>query len=133
MSLKHWASTASLTLAGMTALFIGSSNIAPAAPQDSATAPDNTKVNKDHGVTADQQKNGKGDREITKEIRKSIMAEKSFSTYAHNVKIITANGMVTLRGPVRSDDEKASIEAKAKAVTGVSDVKNELSVAPKKS
>jgi len=133
MSLRNWGSTASLTLAGMTALMIGSSNIATSAPQDSAPAADNTKVNKDHAVTADQQKNNKADREITKEVRKSIMAEKSFSTYAHNVKIITVNGMVTLRGPVRSDDEKASIEAKAKAVTGVSDVKNELSVAPKKS
>ncbi len=59
-------------------------------------------------------------------------ADKSLSTYAHNVKIISQNGTVTLRGPVRSEDEKAAIEAKAKAVAGVTAVNNELTVAPKK-
>jgi hyperosmotically inducible periplasmic protein len=48
------------------------------------------------------------------------------------VKIITTNGTVTLRGPVRTEDEKSSIEAKAKAIAGVNDVKNELTIAPKK-
>jgi osmotically-inducible protein OsmY len=114
-------------------LFAGTSNIAEAAGrQDSTAAPDNTKVNKDRGMTADQQKENKSDREITRQIRKALIADKSLSSYAHNVKIITTNGTVTLRGPVRTDDEKSSIESKAKAVAGVSDVKNELTVAPKK-
>jgi osmotically-inducible protein OsmY len=114
-------------------LFAGTSNIAEAAGrQDSAAAPDNTKVNKDRGMTADQQKENKSDREITRQIRKALVADKSLSSYAHNVKIITTNGTVTLRGPVRTEDEKSSIESKAKAVAGVSDVKNELTVAPKK-
>jgi len=134
MSIRVWASKASLTLAGVTMLFAGTSNIAEAAAgrQDSAAAPDNTKVNKDRGMTADQQKENKSDREITRQIRKVLIADKSLSSYAHNVKIITTNGTVTLRGPVRTEDEKSSIEAKAKAIAGVSDVKNELTVAPKK-
>jgi hyperosmotically inducible periplasmic protein len=133
MSIRVWASKASLTLAGVTMLFAGTSNIAEAAGrQDSAAAPDNTKVNKDRGMTADQQKENKSDREITRQIRKALVADKSLSSYAHNVKIITTNGTVTLRGPVRTEDEKSSIESKAKAIAGVSDVKNELTVAPKK-
>ena len=133
MSLRVWASKASLTLAGVIMLFAGTSNLAEAAGrQDSAAAPDNTKANKDGGMTADQQKENKNDREITRQIRKALIADKSLSTYAHNVKIITTNGTVTLRGPVRTEDEKLSIESKAKAIAGVGDVKNELTVAPKK-
>jgi hyperosmotically inducible periplasmic protein len=52
------------------------------------------------------------DRTLTQKIRKSVMADKSLSTYAHNVKIISQDGMVTLKGPVRSDDEKKTIVAK---------------------
>lgn len=133
MSLRVWASKASLTLAGVTMLFAGTSNLAEAAGrQDSAAAADNTKANKDGGMTADQQKENKNDREITRQIRKALVADKSLSSYAHNVKIITTNGTVTLRGPVRTEDEKSSIESKAKAIAGVSDVKNELTIAPKK-
>jgi len=130
MSLRLWASRTSFTLAGAAMLAMGPA--AFAAPQDSAPAGDNTKVNKDHAVTADQQKMNTQDRDLTRQIRKAIIADKTLSTYGHNVKIITVHGSVTLRGPVRSDDEKASIESKAKAVTGVSDVKNELTVVPKK-
>jgi len=60
------------------------------------------------------------------------LADKGLSTYAHNVKIIASNGTVTLREPVRSEDEKAVVESKARGVTGVGDVKNESTVAPKK-
>jgi hypothetical protein len=96
------------------------------------TQPDNTKVNKQDraqgAVTADQQNNDRGDRDLTQQIRKSVMADKSLSGYAHNVKIITQNGTVTLKGPVRSDDEKKSIVAKAEAVAGQGKVTDELSV-----
>src|ERR1700686_2543469 len=114
-------------------LVAGGSNLSRAAAgQDPTPAADNTKANKDGGQTADQQKENKNDREITRQIRKALVADKSLSTYAHNVKIITTNGTVTLRGPVRTEDEKSSIESKAKAIAGVGDVKNELTVAPKK-
>jgi len=90
-----------------------------------AQAPDNTKVNKQDREagqpTADQQKLDKSDREMTKHIRQSIMADKSLSTYAHNVKIISQNGAVTLKGPVKSDDEKTAVIAKAVAVAGSAD------------
>lgn len=96
---------------------------------------DNTKVNAQDrdskSPTADQQKENRSDRDITKQIRRSIVSDKSLSTYAHNVKIITQNGDVTLKGPVRSDDEKRSIETKATEVAGDHKVTNELNVQPK--
>ena len=94
-------------------------------------APDNTKTNQNNAPTADQQKMNKADRDLSKKIRKSIMADKSLSTYAHNVKVISQNGMVTLQGPVRSDDEKKAIESKAVAIAGSSDkVSDQLTVKP---
>ena len=103
-----------------------------ASAQDKPVKPDNTRTNREGGQTADQQGMNKEDRQLSAQIRKSITDDKSLSTYAHNVKIISQNGTVTLRGPVRSDDERAAIEAKAKAVAGVTSVNNELTVAPKK-
>ena len=106
--------------------------------QDNTTKPaDNTAVNKrdrsKNSNTADNQKDNTSDRETTKKIRQAIMADKTLSTYAHNVKIITKSGMVTLKGPVRSDEEKSTVEAKAKEVAGADKVTNQLSVAPSKS
>jgi osmotically-inducible protein OsmY len=103
--------------------------------QDAKTKPDNSAVNKrDQNpgeATADDQKMNATDRGITAKIRKSVMADKSLSTYAHNVKIISQDGTVTLKGPVRSDDEVKSIVAKAAEVTGSGDkVINQLSVQP---
>ena len=66
------------------------------------TAPDNSAQNKDQGLTADNQANAKADRLTTANIRKAIIDDKNLSTYAHNVKIITVNGAVTLKGPVTS-------------------------------
>src|ERR1700730_654744 len=98
------------------------------------TPPDNTKVNtRDRApgaVTADQQKNNAGDREITRKIRQSLMKDKALSRYAHNVKVIAQDGQVTLKGPVRSDDEKRTVEAKATEVAGAGHVTNDMSVVP---
>ena len=99
----------------------------------SSTQPDNTKVNKEDrqagAVTADQQNMNLSDRQLTKKIRQAVMADKSLSTYAHNVKVVSQNGTVTLKGPVRSDAEKATIEAKAAEIAGSPDkVKSEISV-----
>ena len=91
--------------------------------QQAPPAADNTKTNeRDRSAkepTADQQKDNRSDRDITQQIRQSIMKDKSLSTYAHNIKIVTQNGQVTLKGPVRSEDEKRAIEAKAAEVAGV--------------
>ena len=58
------------------------------------------------------------------------MDDKSLSSYAHNVKIISQNGKVTLKGPVRSADERQSIEQKATDVAGVGNVTNEITIMP---
>jgi hyperosmotically inducible periplasmic protein len=104
------------------------------AGQEASPAVDNTKVNeRDRSKsepTADQQKDNRSDRDITQQIRQSIMKDKSLSTYAHNVKIITQNGQVTLKGPVRSDDEKRTVEAKATEVAGENKVTSELNIKP---
>ncbi len=65
-------------------------------------------------------------------IRKALMEDKSLSTYAHNVKIIAQNGKVTLKGPVRSEEEKSSVEQKAAQVAGAGNVNSELTVKPNK-
>jgi hyperosmotically inducible periplasmic protein len=93
-------------------------------------AADNTKANKTakNGATADQGKNNESDRTIMQKIRQAVMADKSLSTYAHNVKIIAQNGKVTLKGPVNSDAEKQSIEQKAVDVAGAGNVTNEITI-----
>ena len=82
--------------------------------------------------TADQQKNDKEDRELTQKIRRALMDDKALSTYAHNVKIISMDGNVTLKGVVHSDEEKSAVEAKAVEVAGSGHVTNNLSVKPPK-
>jgi hyperosmotically inducible protein len=102
------------------------------------TPADNTKVNtRDRAkgaVTADQQKENAADRDLTRKIRRALMEDKSLSSYAHNVKIVAQDGQVTLKGPVRSADEKRMVEAKATEVVGAGHVTNEMSVVrPKRS
>jgi osmotically-inducible protein OsmY len=102
-------------------------------PGSAQTPADNTKVNtrdraKD-AVTADQQKENPTDRDLTQKIRKSLMSDKALSSYGHNVKVVTQSGTVTLKGPVRSAEEKQTIESKAVEVAGAGHVVNEMSVA----
>jgi hyperosmotically inducible protein len=122
-----------LSLLGAT-LFLGASLAAGTVQQDQQPAPDNSKTNQGDAnkgaVTAEQQKMNPADRNITKQIRSTIYQDKSLSTYAHNIKVITQDGKVTLKGPVRTEDEKAGIEAKAAAVVGAENVTNQLRVAP---
>ena len=100
------------------------------------TPPDNTKVNtRDRAagaVTADQQKENPADRDLAQKIRRSLTRDKTLSTYAHNVKVVAQGGQVTLKGPVRSEQEKKDIEAKAVEVAGAGHVVNEISIAPAK-
>jgi osmotically-inducible protein OsmY len=110
---------------------------APAIAQQPPTkntqaAADNTKVNRPGEINAASQKNGKHYLAITRDIRRAIVADKNLSTYAHNVKVITENGNVTIKGPVRSEEERKAIEAKAVDVAGREHVANELTIAPPK-
>ena len=109
------------------------------AQQDTSTAQDqpadNTKVNqRDRSAsepTADRQKETSSDRQLAQQIRKALMKDKSLSTYAHNVKVIAQNGMVTLKGPVKSEEEKQAVETKAAHVAGADKVTSEIQVASK--
>ena len=100
--------------------------VAQASPQ---SAPDNSQQNQNHAKTADSQPNTAADRANTAKVRKAIVEDKGLSTYAHNVKIITMNGQVTLKGPVKSEEEKQTIASKAAEVAGSPDkVNNQLSI-----
>lgn len=96
------------------------------------TAPDNTRVNaRDRAKsqpTADQQQNGRTDVSITRDIRRALVSDKTLSTYAHNVKVITQHGQVTLKGPVRTADEKTSVEGKATEIAGAGHVTSQITV-----
>jgi osmotically-inducible protein OsmY len=105
------AVSAGLTLAGP--LFAGQAN---QPPQTASTA------------TQD-----KADRELTRQIRKAIVSDKSLSTQAHNVKILTKDGTVTLKGQVKTDEEKKAVEDKASTVAGNGKVTSELTVGPNNS
>jgi osmotically-inducible protein OsmY len=99
----------------------------------SSAKPDNTRVNQQdrdgNQPTADRQKNNATDLDLTKNIRRSIVEDKSLSTDAHNVKVISQNGTVTLRGPVKSETEKSAIVAKAVSLAGGADkVVDQMSV-----
>lgn len=100
-----------------------------------ASGGDNTKVNQrdqaSDELTADQQKFNKNDTEITRLIRRDLMKDDKLSTYAHNVKIITVDNTVTLKGPVRSKIEVDRILHYARAVAGDTNVINEMSVVSK--
>jgi hyperosmotically inducible protein len=96
------------------------------------TSADNTKSNKTENTTAQKQTNASSDVEITRRIRQAVTNEKTLSTYAHNVKIITQGGMVTLTGPVRSPKEKDFIETKAAEIAGQGNVVDKMEVVSKR-
>lgn len=95
-------------------------------------APDNSGVNvrdRDAGaMTAGQQSNATSDVNLTRKIRRAVVRDHSLSMLAHNVKIVSANGSVTLRGPVKTEQEKTVIASKAQAIAGADKVDNQLEV-----
>ncbi|SRR5579864_5451256 len=133
--MKRKSHARSLLLVGALILSCGALLSAQDSAGQTTPANDNTKMNQrdrnPNEPTADQQQNNRSDRELTQQVRKAIEADKSFSTYAHNVKVITQNGQVTLKGPVRSEEEKHAVESKAAEVAGEGKVVSELTVKPK--
>jgi osmotically-inducible protein OsmY len=101
-----------------------------------AQPPDNTKVNRRDDVkgaiTAGTQSNAKIDLELTRKIRRELTQNREMSSYAKNIKIISRDGTVTLRGPVKSQDERQRIDSIAKKIAGDSKVDNQLEIAPAK-
>jgi len=96
--------------------------------QEPATKPDNSARNKDQGTTADNQPDTKADRLMAANVRKAIVADKDLSTYAHNVKVIVRGGTVTLKGPVKSEDEKQKVKSDAEGVASQGKLIDQLTV-----
>src|ERR1700761_3214177 len=90
-------------------------NSTPVAPNNSGI---NVRDRPDNAMTAGQQSNAKGDVQLTARIRRAIVKDDSLSTMAHNIKIVSANGDVVLRGPVKTAHEKRVIGEKAAAIAG---------------
>ncbi len=106
---------------------------AGAAPvAESTIAPDNSAMNKrdrsGENVTAFDQSNRPEDLNLTRDIRRAIMDDGSLSMEAKNIKIITLNGAVTLRGPVKTAQEKESIVAKATQIARGVKINDELEI-----
>jgi hyperosmotically inducible protein len=93
-----------------------------------AQQPDNSAQNKGQTTTAQSQSNAKSDRLLAAQVRKAIIADKGLSTYAHNVKIVVVNGSVTLKGPVKSDEERQKVQSDVASVVSSSNIANQLTV-----
>src|ERR1700674_4737604 len=95
-------------------------------------APDNSGVNvRDRAagaMTAGQQSTATSDMKLTRKIRRAVVRDHSLSMLAHNVKIVSENGSVTLRGPVKTEEEKTAIASKAQAIAGAGKVDDQLEV-----
>jgi hyperosmotically inducible protein len=104
----------------------------PPPPGASSDRADNTAMNErdrsGETPTSFDQPNNKADIDLAANVRKAIVGEKSLSTKAHNVKLIASAGVVTLRGPVDSADEKATVDKVVASVRGVSRVDNQLDI-----
>jgi hyperosmotically inducible protein len=135
MSLS-WLFSLVVLLLGTSGIVLAQQDATPTQqPDDKSTtaAPDNTGKNqRDRNAsepTADRQKENETDRGLARQIRRALMKDKSLSTYGHNVKVIAQNGVVTLKGPVNSDEEKRAIESKAAEVAGGAEkVRSEIEV-----
>ncbi|HLC13005.1 MAG TPA: BON domain-containing protein [Chthoniobacterales bacterium] len=116
-----------LALACLSAL-----NLAAFAADDEKAKPDNTATNErdrsGETQTSGDQSNSKDDVNTTAAIRRAVVKDDSLSATAKNVKIITANGLVTLRGPVKNDAEKAKIAELAQSAAGNAKINNQLEV-----
>src|SRR5882672_1739190 len=116
-----------LAVAGVSAV-----SVAALAADNEKTKPDNTAINErdrsGETQTSGDQSNSPGDLKITQAIRQALMKDGELSTTAKNIKVITANGHVTLRGPVKTAQEKVKIDQLAKSAAGGAHIDNQLDV-----
>ncbi len=119
------------TLAAIISL-IAFNNAALAEGPKADNSAQNKGATEKNAVTAEKQKSPKDQVTVLAEIRKGIVNDSELSMNAKNVKILYSKGIVTLRGPVDSDAEKAAVEADVKKCDAVGSIKNLLTVAPKK-
>ena len=110
---------------------LGAISLAAMAADDKSTA-DNTAINardrSDEVKTSGDQSNTPADLKITQEVRRALMKDGELSTTAKNIKVITANGQVTLRGPVKTAQEKARISELARSAARGAQIVDELDV-----
>ena len=111
------------------AVAAGSATVAFASDYEADNTGRNVRDREGDTLTSGDQSETEADREITQKIRQAVVADESLSMTAHNVKIITVNGMVTLRGPVKSERERQAVAAKAVEIAGANKVQNQLEVA----
>ena len=99
---------------------------------DEKTNPDNTAINqRDRSgdtKTSGDQSNSSSDLKVTQAIRQALMKDDMLSTTAKNIKVITENGQVTLRGPVKNVQEKARVDQLAKSAAGGANIVDQLDV-----
>jgi hyperosmotically inducible protein len=116
-----------LTLACLSAL-----SLAAFAADNEKAKPDNTETNErdrsGETKTSGDQSNSSADLKITQAIRRALMKDRELSTTAKNIKVITANGQVTLRGPVKTAQEKARVDQIAKSAAGGAQIDDQLDV-----
>ncbi|MDY7540674.1 BON domain-containing protein [Undibacterium sp. RTI2.1] len=79
-------------------------------------------------ATPQDQSNSAGDRKLLSLVRRNIVHEKSLSMSAHNIKIMTSDGVVTLRGPVKNKEEKVKLEKVTLDTPGVKSIDDQLDV-----
>ena len=114
----------SFALGGMNAV-ANSQDSKPVAPDNSAV---NVRDRAPDAMTADQQSNTKTDMALTADIRRAVVKDQSLSIMAHNVKVVTVAGSVTLRGPVKTEQEKTAVGNIAQQIAGSDKVDNQLEV-----
>jgi hyperosmotically inducible protein len=107
-------------------------SVAALAAENEKAKPDNTKTNErdrsSETQTSGDQSNSSADLKITQAIRQALMKDDGLSTTAKNIKVITANGQVTLRGPVNTAQEKAKIAQIAKSAAGGAKIADQLEI-----
>jgi hyperosmotically inducible periplasmic protein len=118
------------TLVALTCL--SAFSLAALAADNKKAEPDNTATNErdrsGETKTSGDQSNSSADLKITQDIRRALMKDSELSTTAKNIKIITDNGQVTLRGPVKSAQEKAKIDQLARSAAGGAKIDDQLDV-----
>src|SRR5216110_643309 len=126
MKLRQTIKQASLALASFSIISL------TAVAADEKTKADNTALNQrdrsGETKTSGDQSNSSADLKTTQAIRQALMKDSELSTAAKNIKVITANGHVTLRGPVKTAQEKSKIDQLAKSAAGGAQVDNQLDV-----
>jgi hyperosmotically inducible periplasmic protein len=112
--------------------FLSAVTLSAFAADQENTNPDNTAVNQrdrsGQTQTSGDQSNNSADLKTTQAVRQALMKDDQLSMTAKNIKIITANGQVTLRGPVKTAQEKAKVDQIARSAAGGAQIVNQLDV-----